>query len=551
MMLRAANLHKSYGRRTVLRGVTVTVSMGDRVGLVGANGTGKSTLLRLLAGEPLDAGCVEIADGLRVGLVSQTLLEGQGTVWDAAMAGVAEFLALRARLQELAQALSRSADDRTLAEYASVQEALEHADGFNLEPRVRRVLAGLGLPEALWKERVETLSGGEQTRLNLARVLVAAPDVLLLDEPTNHLDVAAIEWLETFVVGFRGAIIAASHDRRFLNAIATRILQLEDGMIREYRGNYDAYRSASLRELAAQAEAYNRYREEVARLRDFARRQLVRAAQIEAGPKAGRDHRGRIAKKVAKRAHAAQSRVKRLEVEAPEQRRPPDRLSIRLDTPGRLGPTVAHIHGLSKQYGNRVLFADFNLTLRRGDRVGLVGPNGAGKTTLLRILAGCEQPTAGEIVLGPSVRIGILSQQPTVAPDGRRVLDVALDLGLAQPDARALLAALLFRGDRVFERIRDLSGGERTRISLLDLLAHESNLLLLDEPTNHLDLPARERLEEALEAYTGTLVVASHDRFLVDRLCTTIWTIGSQRVTAFDGNYAALRSVRGPNPPAR
>lgn len=542
MILRAVNLHKSYGRRSVLSGVTLNVVSQDRLGIVGANGAGKSTLLRLLAGESPDEGFVDTAAGVRVGLLSQDPPDGQRTVWNVAMEGAAELVALRARWAELGQTLSDSPDQCTLAEYASAQEALERADGFNVEPRVRRTLAGLALPEMLWHQNADTLSGGEQTRLNLARLLIGSPDLLLLDEPTNHLDLAAIEWLESFAVGFRGAVVMASHDRRFLNVLATRILQLEDGSTREYRGNYDAYRNARVQELAAQAEAYNRYREEVARLRDFARRQLARAAQIEAGPRAGRDHRGRIAKKTAKRAQTARTRVERLKAEAPERPRVPDHVSLRLERSGRLGPTLAHIRALGKRYGDRILFAGVNLTLRRGERIGLVSPNGAGKTTLLRMLASREQPTAGEIVLGPSVRAGMLSQQPEVIRDGRRVLDVALDLGLAQPEARALLASLLFRGDRVFESIRNLSGGEKVRVQLLDLLGHQTNLLLLDEPTNHLDLSARERLEEALDAYEGTLIVASHDRFLLDRLCTTTWTIRDRNIVVYDGNYAAARA---------
>lgn len=397
--------------------------------------------------------------------------------------------------------------------------------------------------ESLWPQSVQHLSGGERTRLNLARTLLGSPDVLLLDEPTNHLDLYAIEWLEAFLADFRGAVIVVSHDRGFLNALAARIIALEDGTAREYSGNFDTYRAARAQELAAQVGEYNRYTEEVERLRVFVRRQLEHAVRVQQGPKRGRDHYGRVAKKMAKRARSARGRLARLEAEAPEQPREPDRVRLSVKGAENVGPALAHFRGVGKRFGDRVLFSGVDLTLRRGDRVGLVGPNGSGKTTLLRLLAGEDLPSTGEVWRGPGVQLGTLWQYPDARGDDRRVLDVALNAGLHLPEARALLAALLFRGDQVFQWVGDLSGGERTRLMLLGLLAAGTNLLLLDEPTNHLDLPSRERLEEALQAYGGMLVIASHDRFLLDRLCTVIWSIEEGTLRTYEGNYTAFRSI--------
>ncbi len=412
-LLRADNLHKSYGARSVLRGVSLFLQRGDRLGLVGGNGTGKSTLLRLLAGEPPDDGVVGRAPGTRVGLLPQELPPLEGAVWDAALAGAAEVLALRTEWTALLEAVSRTpTDNGLLTRSGAVQEALERAGGFDLEVRARRILAGLGLSEDLWNHPVAHLSGGERTRLNLARTLLGGPDVLLLDEPTNHLDVEAIEWLETFLASFRGAVVVASHDRRFLNTLVTRIMALEDGLAREYAGNFDAYHLARTRELTAQIEAYNRYTDEVERLRAFVRRQMTQAAKVQAGPKQGRDHYGRVARKMAKRAQSARARLTRLESEAPEPLRRPDRVRLSVKREEDAGPALAHLRGVCRQFGDRILFLDVNLTLLRGDRVGLVGPNGSGKTTLLHLLVGEDAPTAGEVWRGPGVRLATLWQHP-------------------------------------------------------------------------------------------------------------------------------------------
>lgn len=544
IVLEAVDVHKSYGPRTVLRGISLAIAANDRVGIVGPNGSGKSTLLRVLAGEVPDDGHVRPPQpGVRIALLPQEMPALAVTVWEAALGGADEVIALRQTWTSLAAALSNAPErEDLLRRYGAIQHDLERVGGFDLEVRVREILHGVGLSEALWTQPVSQLSGGERTRLNLARTLVRAPDVFLLDEPTNRLDLGAIEWLEGFLLKFRGAVIIASHDRRFLDAFAARIVEIKDGIAREYHGNYTAYQRAKEQELRAQVEAYERHRQEVARLRDFVRRQLMRAVQIQAGPKAGRDHYGRIAKKVAKRGQAARKRLARLEAQAPAAPRKPDQVRVQLNARGGSGGALIHLRGVTKRFSARVLFTDVNLSLGREDRVGLIGPNGAGKTTLLRLLLGEEVPSEGEVWKGPSVQPGYLAQDQMWLGDHRRALDVVLDAGLTLPEARALLASLLFRGDRVFERVGNLSGGERTRLALVVLMICEANVLLLDEPTNHLDLPSRERLEEALEAYSGAIVVASHDRFLLDRLCTEIWSIERNSVRVYQAGYSTVHA---------
>lgn len=546
VLLRAQEVAKSYGARAVLGSVSLAVGEHDRIGLVGANGAGKSTLLRILAGEIPDEGEVTRASGVRVGLLEQELSDLEGTAWDTAIGGAAEILMWRQEWTHLAEEIAGAPmRDDLVQGLGEVQSRLEAVGGFALEAQLRRVLHGVGFPEVLWAQPVGQLSGGERTRLNLARTLLGSPDILLLDEPTNHLDVPAIEWLEKFLAGFRGAVVIVSHDRRLLDRTVRRVVELEGGLVRSFAGNYSAYRAALEQEMAAREAAYAQHKQEVARLQEFVRRQLERAARIQGGPKRGRDYYGRIAKKIGKQAQVARHRLERLEAAAPENPQTPDRLHLTVETGEGVGPALAHLRKVTLDFGSRPVLSNVTLTLGRGDRIGLVGANGSGKTTLLRLLAGQRAAASGEVWVGPGVRAGYLAQIPFHREPARRVIDVALDAGLDPTEARAVLGALLFRGDRVFQAIGDLSGGERTRLALLEFAATRCNLLLLDEPSNHLDLSSRERLEDVLEAYPGTIVVASHDRFLLDRLCTRVWAIAGGTVIVFEGNYTDYLSGSG------
>ena len=360
-------------------------------------------------------------------------------------------------------------------------------------------------------------------------------DLETIEGTTWERALDALEWLEAFLTRFPGAVVVASHDRRFLDAVAARIVELDGGTAHVYAGNYSAYAASKAQERAAQVAAFEQYRQEVERLREFVHMRLQRASRLASGPKRGRDHYGRVAKKVARGAKAAQKRLARFEAEAPQKPVETEEVRVRFAAAARPGEALAHLRFVTIRYGERPVLADVNLTLGRGARIGLTGVNGSGKTSLLRLLAKQTVPSTGEVWMGPGVRTGYLSQQPDEPAPGRRVIDVALDAGLPPAEARAVLAALLFRGERLFQPIGTLSGGERTRLAVFELLSRRVNLLLLDEPTNHLDLPSRERLEEALEVYAGTLVIATHDRYLLRRLCTSIWAIGAGTVRELSG----------------
>jgi ATP-binding cassette subfamily F protein 3 len=534
-LLVAEGIHKGYGGRTVLAGVRVELARGERVGLVGANGAGKSTLLAVLAGRvPPEAGRVAVPRGVRVGYLGQEPDLGEGVTVRAAAAGAFAHLdAMEERLRELAERLAaRPGDPILLAEYGSWQTRFEEAGGYDRAHRLTSTLRGLGLPEAVWDAPVAALSGGERIRLGLARLLLEAPDVLLLDEPTNHLDEAAVEWLEGCLTGWRGAVLVASHDRLFLDRVATRILQLADGRLKSYPGGYSAYR----RQVEAEAEA--REREEAARQAEVARLEAF-VARYRAGSRAAQ-------------ARSRARRLERLRAEArePEARQVPPQLAFRAGTaPGR---EVLVVEGLTHGYGDRLLFAPWDAVVVRGERIGVVGPNGAGKTTLLRLLAGEERPMGGTVVWGHGVRLAWLRQDLGGLDEGLTVLETLLEAfpDLGAPQARTVLARFGFRGDRPLDRVGALSGGERNRLWLCLLCLAEANVLLCDEPTNHLDLAAREALEEALVAYPGTLFVVSHDRYLLERVATRIWWLDRGRVVDLAGGYAAYRAARAQPSPA-
>ncbi len=523
-------LNKGYGHHTVLAEITFRLAWGDRAGLVGPNGAGKTTLLEVLAGRlSPDTGRLAWSAGARVGYLTQDpeLPHGQA-VRDAALGAFADLLALQERLGRMEAALQEAdAGEDLLAAYGELQARFEAAGGYEREHVAEATLTGLGLPASLWSLPTERLSGGQRVRLALARLLLQKPDLLLCDEPTNHLDADAVEWLEQRLCRWEGALLCVSHDRYFLDRVCTRTLELRGGALTAYTGGYSAYVHQREERAAAAEEARARADAEVARLQDYIQR--YRAGN---------------------RARQAKSREKRLErllrEGAPralkEARGPALRFAARAST----GREVLSVEGLAKAFGERVLFAPWDALVERRERVGIVGPNGAGKTTLLRLLAGEEAPSAGGAYWGHGVEIGWLRQDLAGLEPGETVLDnvlgVAPELGAAE--ARHLLARFLFRGDTVFKRAAELSGGERNRLLLCMLSLEEANVLLCDEPTNHLDIPAREALEEALLQFPGTLFLVSHDRYLLERLATRIWWVEGGRVRDVPGGYAAQRALR-------
>lgn len=534
-VLTVSGVSKAQADLEILRDVTFALEPGEKVALIGRNGTGKTTLLRLLAGlDDPDHGRIGLASWARVAYLPQTP-EGtpERAVFAHVLTGAAELHALEARARELEHDMA-SPDvhhdpDRLAAvmeEYAHVREHFEHAGGFALDVRAKVVLSGLGFAESDYERPVGVLSGGWRVRADLARALLTEPDLLLLDEPTNHLDLAATEWLEAHLKAFPGACLIVSHDRYMLDAVTTRTLELEDGRVESYPGAYSACIALKAERLRLQEEAWDRQREDIARLEDFIRR-------YKAGQRAAQAH---SREKMLARIQAAS-------VERPRERRA---MRVRSDAVLLSGRIVARLQDVTKRFEDVEVLSGVRLEIHRGERVGLLGPNGSGKSTLLRMIAGLEAPTSGTITLGANVRARYFAQESLAGLDpARTVLDEILGNRPMLPEqVRTYLGRFLFNGEDVFKRVAILSGGERQRLSLAKLLLDEPNLLLLDEPTNHLDIPSREALEAALREFPGTMIVATHDRYLLDRLATRILTVEGQGITDFRGTYHELRERR-------
>jgi ATP-binding cassette subfamily F protein 3 len=529
-----ADLAKSYGADRVFAGATFRVEPDDRVGLVGPNGAGKSTLLRLLAGQLTpDAGSVALGPGTRVGYLPQdadfvpehTLYEGLLAAFAEVHAWEDELRRLEARLGDADLLSDPDAYAAVLARYAELQARFEHAGGYTVEQRVRQVLDGLGFSRQQQAAPAAQLSGGQRTRAALGRLLLQLPDLLLLDEPTNHLDLAALEWLEEYLAAWRGAVVVVSHDRYFLDRVTTRTIEVADGRVTPYPGNYTRYVRLRAERLERWAKEYEAQQEHIARTEEFIRR-------YKAGQRS-KEARGR---------QTLLDRLERIE-------RPPADASLHfaLGVAVQSGEIVLRGEGLVAGYapsaggpGLRVMLPD--LEVRRGERVGLLGPNGAGKTTLLRTIVGQLPSLQGRAVLGHNVQIGYFAQTHDGLDPRVAVLDAVRRVShLSEEGARTFLGRFLFSGDDVFKPIGALSGGERSRVALARLTLEGANFLVLDEPTNHLDLPARQVLERLLAAFDGTLLVVSHDRYFVDALSTRIWLLADGAVADHQGNYSAYR----------
>ncbi len=516
-------LAKRYGERLLFSGVSFRLAHGDRVGLVGPNGTGKSTLLRIAAErDEADAGNVAIARGTRIGFLEQEVFADlPGTVDAHARAAGAHIRELETEMRALEPLLARG-DAETLERYADTQHRFEHAGGYDLDATVKRVLGGLGL-SALADREVRTLSGGERTRLGLARLLLDDPDLMLLDEPTNHLDIAALEWLERFLVERESTALVVSHDRWFLDRVTSRTLSFERGTVIDYRGSYSHYARQRADRDSALTKAAERQATEIARTEEFIRRYGAGQRSKEA--------RGR-AKKLA--------RVER--IDAPERA---TRYGWRLEAAHMASEAVVETTPLAVGHDrSRPVLRTPPLRVRRDARVAVVGPNGAGKTTLVRTLIGELPAIDGYVASAPTARVAYLAQAQLDLRAGTVLDALRYASGLAEQPARDLLARFLFRGDDVFKEVAALSGGERTRLALARLAAREANLLVLDEPTNHLDVVAREALESVLLDYDGAMVVVSHDRYLIDKLATEVWLVDGGVLERHEGNWTSLQRAR-------
>jgi len=407
--------------------------------------------------------------------------------------------------------------DSLLAEYGEVQHEFERLGGYAFDAEVKSTLSGLGLGPEHWEKLVAVLSGGQKTRAALAKLLLQKPDVLLLDEPTNHLDIEACEWLEEFLQDFSGAVLVVSHDRYFLDRVVTKIIDLHEGFTRSYPGNYTAYARQKEEVLRQQAESYDRQQAEIAKLEDFISRYH-----------AGQRHR------------EAKSRGRRLDkmVRIRKPRMESEKIHVRLDTGSSSGHIVLDLQDIAKGFDGKSLFTGLNLLVENGDRIGLVGPNGSGKTTLLRMILGDEEPSAGTLSIGYGVEMGYFAQDLAGLDPENTVLEELLESADLKPgEARNLLARFLFKGDDVFKSVARLSGGEQNRLVLAKLMLQKPNLLLLDEPTNHLDIDSRQALDQALREFSGTIILTSHDRYLLNSVATRIVEIANGASKVFEGNY--------------
>jgi len=524
MLFRLSDIYKSYGSQDVLRGASVQVNPGEHVGLVGRNGAGKTTVFRLVSGEETpDSGDVVRARGVRLGLLAQHVhFEPGSTVHESALAAFGHLQQIEHEMHELEHRMAEGSDDleAVLESYSELQHQFEREGGFEYTAKAEAILQGLGFERDSWSLETEKLSGGQQNRLGLVRLLLAEPDVLLLDEPTNHLDVNSVEWLEEFLNTYNNAYVIISHDRYFLDRTCRRIVELELGRAATYTGNYSAYLGEREIRREAQLRAYENQQHLIAKTEDFIRRNL-------AGQKT----------KQAKSRRKMLEKLERVEAVRPDQ----SSGDFRLQTIERAGTQVLTVLDATVGYPTKLLARDITFTLRRGECLGIIGPNGSGKTTFIKTVLGKLDPLAGEMRWGTKVQIGYYAQQLDDLDDRNEIImelrRVALSTATAG-ELRSFLAKFLFTGDDVYKHVRDLSGGEKGRLALAKLIYSRVNVLILDEPTNHLDIPSREALEEALDAFQGTIITISHDRYFLDRVATQILALdGSGGAQHYDGDY--------------
>ncbi len=522
--LKVSGLSKSFGSDTVFTNISFELRGGERLGLVGMNGAGKSTLLRCLIGEAeADTGSVVTTDNNTIGYLQQgTNFEGR-TLWEEIRLAWHDVLACRDALHAMHAELEHSHDEQLLARYARLQERFENLGGYEYEAMTRSILHGLGFAEATWDRPADSFSGGQKTRINLARALVRRPDFLILDEPTNHLDIEMTEWLEDYLRSYRGGILVVSHDRYFLDAICTGILHLQDGKIKEYRGNYSKFARKKTAADKAALRAYEKQR-----------------AEIEATEAYIRRYKAGIKSKQARGRKSQLDRMERLE-------KPRSEATLRFHFQSATGTAdkVIVAEELAAGYHGEDVFTDISLLVRQGESLGIIGPNGVGKSTLLSVLAGTKEPSRGRITIGNRVVLGYYSQEHHELHDDRTVLkEVMYEYGCGEDEARDILGGFLFRGDDVYQEIRFLSGGEKARLALLLLFLQEPNVIIMDEPTNHLDIPTREIIEEALANFGGTYIVVSHDRYFLDRLVRRILSFEDGILREYHGNYSYWREKR-------
>jgi len=529
IILSASNICLSFGTDTILDNITFAVEESDKIGVVGVNGAGKSTLFKILNGDILpDSGDIYTAKGCKIGFLRQNSgLDSQRSIWDEMLETFSELIEMEKRMSELEKQISAEKDKVRLSslmnEYSVLSDKFARSGGYEYNTRAKGVLKGLGFEEDEFNKKVEVLSGGQKTRLALAKLLLKEPDILLLDEPTNHLDINALEWLEDFLKNYKKAVLVISHDRYFLDMVTNKTIEIENNKNKVFKGNYTEYLKQKALDREIQQKHYELQQKEIARLEAF----------IEQQRRWNRE----------KNIRAAESRQKAIDrmekIEKPENL--PSKIRIKFRSSIISGNDVLFVENLSKEFPGKPLFNNINFKLQRNERVFILGPNGCGKSTLLKILTGNIEKTSGVFEYGHNVNIGYYDQELSNLDESKTVLEEILDLdsGLTLTELRNLLASFLFTGDDVTKPISVLSGGERSRVSLIKLILSGANFLVLDEPTNHLDINSREALEDALMNFDGTILSVSHDRYFIKKLSTRILEFDNGSLSDYKLDYVS------------
>ena len=525
MILSCQNISKAFGMNEIIKDASFHVEEHEKAAIVGSNGAGKSTLLKIIIGElAADSGEVVIARGKTLGyLAQQNMLSGHRSIYEEVMEAKKEILDMEEKLRTMEQEmkhLSGSSLESLMEQYHRISTSFEQQNGYSCRSEIVGVLKGLGFPEEDFDKQVDTLSGGQKTRVALGKLLLSNPDIILLDEPTNHLDMNSIAWLENYLMNYKGTVIIVSHDRYFLNRVVTKIIEIDQGHVTSFSGNYSAYaekkkqlRETQLKAYLNQQQEIKHQEEVIAKLRSFNREKSI------------------------KRAESREKLLDKMEViEKPTEAN--TEIKLKLEPKIISGNDVLTVEGLEKSY-KELLFSDLNFQIKRGEKVAIIGDNGTGKTTILKIINALVDADDGEITLGTKVHIGYYDQEHQVLHSEKTLFDELSDAypNLTNTEIRNVLAAFLFTGDDVFKRIKDLSGGEQGRVSLAKLMLSKANFLILDEPTNHLDIVSKEILESALNRYTGTVLYVSHDRYFINQTATRILELKNKTLVNYIGNY--------------
>ena len=526
MILACQKITKAFGGDTILNDISFLINEGEKAALIGINGAGKTTLLKVITGEyEADGGEVVLQRGATMGYLSQVIdVTSRRTIYEEMLDAKKDIITMEQDIRELEKAISHLSGEeleKAMEKYSQLTDRFEKSNGYAWKSEIVGVLKGLGFTEAEFDTPIHTLSGGQKTRVALSRILLTRPDIILLDEPTNHLDMDAIRWLETFLGNYRGAVLIVSHDRYFLDRVVSKVIEIENGNSQTFLGNYSRYaekkkaqRDAQMKQYLNQQQEIQHQEEVIAKLRSFNREKSIR------------------------RAESREKMLDKMElVDKPVVLN--SRMRISLEPEIISGNDVLTIEHLSKSFDNKPLFKNLNLSIRRGEVVGLLGANGTGKTTLLKIINRHLRPDGGKIHYGAKVSIGYYDQEQHVLNDEKTIFDEISDAypKLTNTRIRNVLAAFLFTGDRVFQKIGTLSGGEKGRVSLAKLMLSNANFLILDEPTNHLDIQSREILEDAINDYEGTVFYVSHDRYFINQTATRILDLSPEGIVNYKGNY--------------